>query len=240
MSTEAPRPTPAAPPRRSEVVRPASARWHGRLAAWLIWRLISALTATVRWRVVDHTGLLSPGSRQPLLFAVWHNRLALSLAIHRRIVRGGTGVERRMAAIVSASRDGGMLARVLELAQVIPIRGSSSRRGGPALREFVAAARAGHDIALTPDGPRGPVYSLQSGVIAAAQLTGLPIIPVSYRLSWKKTLKTWDRFQIPLPFTRCEIHFAAPVWVPADADESTRARLRQEVEATLRSITRDD
>ena len=79
----------------------------------------------------------------------------------------------------------------------------------------------------------------EPGAIAAAQLTGLPIIPVSYRLGWKKTFQTWDRFQIPLPFSRVEIHFGGAVWVPKDANETQRERLRQEVEVTLRSLTDD-
>lgn len=214
-------------------------RWHRRVAARLIWTVANLLAMTVRWRLMDHSGLFSPGSRQPVLFIVWHNRLALTIPIHRLHVCGRTGGRRQLAALVSASRDGGMLAHVLELFGVIPIRGSTSRRGGPALREFVAAARAGHDVALTPDGPRGPVYQLQPGVIAAAQLTGLPIVPVGYDLSWKKTLRTWDRFQIPLPFSRCDLRFGAPFRVPPDADAETRERLRQELEAILRGLGRD-
>ena len=66
-------------------------------------------------------------------------------------------------------------------------------------------AERGCDLAITPDGPRGPRYVLADGVITLAQITGLPLVPVSYHLNWKVCLKSWDRFQIPLPFARCDI-----------------------------------
>jgi len=147
---------------------------------------------------------------------------------------------RRLVALVSASRDGGFLARILELFEVQPVRGSSSRRGAQALRELVSWGERGHDLAITPDGPRGPCYAVQEGVISTAQLTGLPIVPVAYRLTWKIRAKSWDRFQVPLPFTRCEVVTAPPIHVPRDATDAEREVLRQELERSLRAITRDD
>src|SRR5207245_2002111 len=140
--------------------------------------------------------------KERLIFAVWHNRLALVLTAYRRHVTRWAP-DRRLAGMVSASRDGGMLAVALRRFGVEPVRGSSSRRGGQAVREMVAWAERGYDLAMTPDGPRGPRYVLQDGVIVTAQLTGLPIVPVSYHLRWKIQLKSWDRFQVPLPFSRC-------------------------------------
>lgn len=230
---------PSTHPQPQGVVIPHPVRWHGRIAAWLIWSLLRLLAGTIRWRFDDRSHLFGPGACQPALFIIWHNRLALTVAIYHRHVRGRTGTDRQLAAMVSASRDGGLLAHILKLFRVIPIRGSSSRRGGPALREFIKAAQAGHDIALTPDGPRGPLYELQPGVIAAAQLTGLPIVPTCYELTWKISLRTWDRFQIPLPFSRCDLQFGAPFRVPANADAELRERLRKELEGILRSMARD-
>ena len=224
--------------RKSGVVVPAQARWHGRLAARLIWFFVTVLAGTIRWRFEDRAGLFPPGADQPAIFATWHNRLALALIIHRDFVRRST-THRRMAALVSASRDGGLLARVLELFQVIPVRGSSSRRGGPALRELLNAAQLRHDLGLTPDGPKGPCYVVQPGVIAVAQLTGYPIVPVSFWLGWKKTLASWDRFQIPLPFTRCHVTFGEVIWVPSDASEADRERLRLELNRRLMELTKD-
>lgn len=225
--------------RRSGVVTPHRARWHERLAARAIWLVALALGATIRWSVVDRCNLLGTLIKERALFAIWHNRLALCLLVYRRYVVRPGGKGRRLAALVSASRDGGLLARVLELFDVRPVRGSSSRRGAQALMELTTAAEDGFDLAVTPDGPRGPCYRVQEGVIAAAQLTGYPIIPVSYRMSPKKTLKSWDRFQVPLPFSRCEVWFAEPIHVPSDATEDDRKRLRDQLEKALIGITHD-
>jgi lysophospholipid acyltransferase (LPLAT)-like uncharacterized protein len=132
-----------------------------------------------------------------------------------------------------------MLARVLELFQVEPVRGSSSRRGAQALRELVTWSERGYDLAITPDGPRGPCYVIRDGVIATAQLTGLAIVPVAFYLNWKIRVKSWDRFQIPLPFARCEITTGPVMHVPREASDTEREALRQRLETELRAITRD-
>lgn len=222
----------------SGVVVPHRAKWHQRLAAWLIYLLARTLAATVRFKVDDASGYFSAMPQEKLIFVIWHNRLALSLIIYRRYV-ARRDRSRRMVALVSASRDGGLATYVLELFKVQPVRGSSSRRGAQALREMAAWGRRGHDIALTPDGPRGPRYVVQPGVIATAQLTGQPIVPVAYRLNWKICLKSWDGFQIPLPFTRCELVTAPAVRVPPEATEEQREQLRLELERRMREITRD-
>jgi lysophospholipid acyltransferase (LPLAT)-like uncharacterized protein len=225
-------------PRPSGVVIPHRAKWHQRLAARLIWLVVRGMALTIRYRLDDRSGYFSGPRNETLIFAVWHNRLALVLDLYDRYGRNQQP-DRRMAAIVSASKDGGMLARVLELFRVQPVRGSSSRRGPQALRELVNWGERGYDLAITPDGPRGPCYTVRDGVIATAQLTGLVIVPVSFRLNWKIQLKSWDRFQIPLPFARCEITTGQPLRVPREASDAERETLRQQLESELRAITRD-
>jgi lysophospholipid acyltransferase (LPLAT)-like uncharacterized protein len=233
-----PKPLPAAPKRKSGVVIPHAPKWHQRLAAELIYALVHALASTLRFKLVDLSGYFSDVPQEKIIFAIWHNRLALSLILYRRYVaRRNRG--RRLVAMVSASRDGGMLAGVLERFGVEPVRGSSSRRGPQALREMVSWGRRGHDLAITPDGPRGPCYIVQEGVISTAQLTGLPIVPVAYHLNWKIRAKSWDRFQIPLPFARCEITMGKVLRVPRNTDAAGREELRKQLEAELRAITRD-
>ena len=115
-------------PKRSGVVVPHKAKWHQRLAAALVYGLIRCLAATIRFELEDPSGIFKGAPAEKIIFSIWHNRLALSLMMYRRyVVRFAP--ERRMAAMVSASRDGGMLARVLEHFSVQPVRGSSSRRG---------------------------------------------------------------------------------------------------------------
>jgi lysophospholipid acyltransferase (LPLAT)-like uncharacterized protein len=186
----------------------------------------------------DRSSLFNGVPGEKFIFAIWHNRLALCLMLYQRyVVRFAP--DRRMAAIVSASRDGGLLARILEHFNVEPIRGSSSRRGPQALLELRTWAARGYDLAITPDGPRGPRYVVQEGAMALAQVTGLPIIPASYHLSWKIRLKSWDGFQIPLPFSRCEVFAGRIIHVPREATDAERESLRQQLEAELRAITHD-
>lgn len=229
---------PAVSGKQGGVVIPHRARWHQRLAAAAIYTAIRGIDATIRWEIEDGSGLFGGALKEQVIFSIWHNRLALSLMMYRRYVqRFEPG--RRMAAMVSASRDGGLLARVLELFDVEPVRGSSSRRGPQALREFAAFGESGLDLAITPDGPRGPCYRVQEGVIHAAQLTGLPIVPVSCHLTWKVRPKSWDRFQIPLPFSRCHMKTGRIIRVAREMTEAERVALRDELERVMMEITVD-
>jgi lysophospholipid acyltransferase (LPLAT)-like uncharacterized protein len=192
--------------------------------------------ATLRYRLEADPAALATLATRRGIFAVWHNRLALSLRVYARFVCRGDRA-RRLAAIVSASRDGGMLARVLELFRVQPVRGSSSRRGAQAVLELISWAARGYDLAITPDGPRGPRYVVQEGVIHVASVSGLPVIPVSYDLSLRHEAKSWDRFQIPLPGSRCVVRFGEPLRVPPEVSDAERARLREELQRRLRALT---
>jgi hypothetical protein len=154
------------------------------------------------------------------------------MIVHRRHPR-------KLAALVSASKDGALLAAVLETFGVEQIRGSSSRRGPQALLELTSLAEQGYDLAVTPDGPKGPRYVVQQGVIALAQVTGLPIIPVTCNTRRKLCLKSWDGFQIPLPFSRCDLILNQPIHVRRDADEIEREHRRREVQTSLRQSSTD-
>lgn len=229
---------PGQAPRPPGVVVPKPLAWHQRLAASVIYGLVRAVSLTIRYEWHDETGLLQRKMDGPVIFCAWHNRLSLSLELYRLYLRR-VGRAGHMAAMVSASKDGGILARVLEHYGVQPVRGSTSRRGRQALLELTTWAERGYDLALTPDGPRGPCYVIQDGVTSLAQITGLPIVPVSYELRWKLRVRSWDRFQIPLPFTKCVMHLAPPVLVPRDASEEQREEKRLELETILKSRTVD-
>jgi lysophospholipid acyltransferase (LPLAT)-like uncharacterized protein len=233
----------AAPPvprsKRSGIVVPHQAVWHQRWAAALMHGAIQAVAATLRYRLDDETGFFrGHAPPEPVIFCIWHNRLALCLVLYRRYVRRFQP-GRRLAAMVSASRDGAFLSRILEWSGVEPVRGSTSRRGPQALRELVTWGERGCDLAITPDGPRGPRYTVQEGVVSVAQLTGMPIVPVAYHLSWKKPLRSWDRFQVPLPFAVCSIRVGEALRVPRDASDAERETLRRQLEERLRAITQD-
>jgi lysophospholipid acyltransferase (LPLAT)-like uncharacterized protein len=233
--------TPAAKtkPRKSGgVVVAHQVKWHQRVAAWLVFAVIRMVSATLRYRRDDRSNFIQVATPGPAIYCVWHNRLALCLPAYWDYVKKRNKTP-GMAAMVSASRDGGFLTGILECFNVQPVRGSSSRRGPQALLELTTWAERGYDLAITPDGPRGPRYIVQEGVMSLAQLTGLPIVPVSYHLNWKIQVKSWDRFQIPLPFSRCEVIYEKPIFVPRAATDAEREQLRLQLETKLRVITRD-
>lgn len=238
---DVPHPKPASPHRRpaqTGVVVPHSPKWHQRLAAFLVWLVVSGIALTVRYRLHDPYGLFKRTDIKQAIYCVWHNRLALSVKIYFKF-----GLQHHtapgLAGLVSASKDGALLSAIFQRFGVQPVRGSSSRRGAQALVEMTTWAERGYDLSITPDGPRGPRYVLAEGVIALAQVTGLPLVTASYHLTRKINLKSWDKFQIPLPFTRCDINVGRVFNIPRDLTDEARERLRQEVEAELRAITRD-
>jgi lysophospholipid acyltransferase (LPLAT)-like uncharacterized protein len=220
------------------VVVPHPATWLQKVIAGVVFALERILTATLRFRWREARGLFGGSLPQPVIFCVWHNQLAFSMAVYRERPRK-LQPERRLAAMVSASRDGALLARILENFGVQPVRGSTSRRGPQALLELTSWAEQGYDLAITPDGPRGPRYHVQEGVVALAQLTGLPIVPVTCHTPWKICAKSWDRFQIPLPFARCDVVFGEPLRIPREAGEREREALRLELEKRLQAGSRD-
>ena len=218
--------------RRSEragVVVPHKPKWHQRLGAVVVLVSLRALLFTVRCRLRESARNFSRRARRPRRFFAsgttgWRTCVKV-LDVFRRPNNSGAG----MAALVSASRDGAFLAAILERFGIQPVRGSSSRRGAQALLELTTWAERGYDLTITPDGPRGPCYQIQDGVMSLAQLTGLPIVPVSLNLNWKIRVKSWDRFQIPLPFARCEIAVGKIFRVP---HERQRRRTRGIAQAT--------
>jgi lysophospholipid acyltransferase (LPLAT)-like uncharacterized protein len=224
--------------RKSGVIVPNSPKWYQRLAAWILWAVLRLIAATLRYRVNDSHGFLERNDVGQAIYCVWHNRLALCMKLYFSFGRRNHQAA-GLAGLVSASKDGAFLAAILERFGVQPVRGSSSRRGPQALLELRTWAERDYDLAITPDGPRGPRYVVQEGVMALAQVTGLPIVPASYHLSWKICLKSWDGFQIPLPFSRCKVCAGCIIHVPREATDADREELRKRLETELRAISSD-
>ncbi len=105
--------------------------------------------------------------------------------------------------------------------------------------ELTTWAEKGYDLAITPDGPRGPCYTVQEGTIALAQVTGLPIVPVGTHFPAKVRLKSWDRFQIPLPFSRGVLRFGRPLRIPRELSDEQRQAARLELAERLRALSAD-
>lgn len=190
---------------------------------------LSTLGATLRFDVEGAEPLRRlRAAGQPVIFALWHSRLLPLIHLHRN-----EGV----VALVSKHRDGEYIARVMQRRGFGTARGSSTRGGVHGMRQLIRVARSGRDLAITPDGPRGPARVLKMGAITVARVGRLPIIPVTAGCSRSWRAGSWDRFMVPKPFARIEVRYAPPVHVPRDADEGELERLRQELEVTLNRIT---
>ncbi len=204
-----------------------------RLWFWLIEHLGPALlcfwfaTIRIRWCGGEYA-VPCPSGRKSAIFVFWHERLLCFVYTHR-------GLKGRV--LVSRSRDGEVVARLLAGLGFAPVRGSTQRGGAEALRELLAVVGDGRDVGITPDGPRGPRRVFKAGAIYLASRSGLPIVPlsVSYRGFW--TLPSWDGFQLPHPFTRAVLRAGAPLQVPPDLDAAGVEAWRRDLETALSRLT---
>ena len=185
-----------------------------RIISFAIAALIRLVGVTLRYRADDRSGVVENPPEGSMIWGFWHNRVFVAPLIYKRFLRSRSG-----RVLTSPSGDGEIIAQVMARFGVGSVRGSSNKRPAAALRELVAWLKRGDDIAITPDGPRGPVYQLQPGVIKLAQLSGVPILPIRIRYSRAITLKTWDKFQIPLPFSRVDVVFEPLREIPRRMDE---------------------
>lgn len=163
-----------------------------------------------------------------LIFALWHGRLLLGARAH-----AGRGT----AIMISRHSDGEIIARIVERHGYIPVRGSTSRGGGAALREMIGlAARGVREFAMTPDGPRGPRHVVQPGVVRLASDTGYAIIPSSASARPGRFLGSWDRFLLPGPFARTAVVYGDPLLVPGDLDEAAVETACRELERRMIAV----
>jgi lysophospholipid acyltransferase (LPLAT)-like uncharacterized protein len=204
------------------------------MMGWVLRILVPLIGSTLRWRIDDPSGLLANTPERSCIFAFWHNRIFLMPYLFRK--HWHSRRRDRVAVLVSASRDGEKLARVLSKFDLICVRGSSSRRGKEAMREMTALINDGYDAGITPDGPRGPKYHCHDGVISLSQITQAPIIPVSWDVSRKVTVNSWDSFIVPLPFARATVRIGAPMTIAADASDEEYEQKRLELENVLKSL----
>jgi lysophospholipid acyltransferase (LPLAT)-like uncharacterized protein len=228
---------PESPSAAKRIEKPRRLKWRHHIAAFLIFSALRILSWTWRMRLHDPDGVL-PRLKEPVIICLWHNRLALAMRMWERIGKPNIPGE-GLVALISASHDGGILARVLAFFGVEAVRGSSSRRGPQALLELTSWADRSYSIAITPDGPRGPCYRIHDGILALAQVTGRTIIPVSTGVRGKVRLKSWDKFQVPLPFASCVVRIGEPLALPREMTDAEREHVRAELKQRMESLTTD-
>lgn len=197
-----------------------------RVADVVFYLAIKVIGSTIRWEVAGEENLnrSTVDGRQPI-YCLWHDRIFAGTFFLRN---------RGIVVITSQSLDGEYIARFLKRFGFGTVRGSSSRGGVKALVGMIRLMRSGIAMAFTVDGPRGPRYVAKTGAILLAKKTGNPIIPFSVECSHYWTVKSWDRMQIPKPFTRALFVLGEPVEVAAGTEganlEMKRVELQQGLE----------
>jgi lysophospholipid acyltransferase (LPLAT)-like uncharacterized protein len=170
-------------------------------------------------------------ARQPIVFTAWHGQMLPLLWIH-----GGEGV----SVLISEHRDGEIIARAATAFGFRTVRGSTYRGADRALAGLVRELRAGHDVAVTPDGPRGPAKHFAPGALIAAQRANAPIVSIGVAASRAWRLKSWDGFMIPKPFARVTVAYdTASVEAPNAREAAAEApRFHRLLESTIERAVR--
>jgi len=180
--------------------------WRARALIVLGLGLYRLWARTLRLQVEDPNDVVAFVRNQPVIFAIWHNRLLMLPRVFDPCFP-----TRQSFGLISASRDGDLVSILIERSGYGTIRGSSSRKGVSALRQLVDTLAGGSNVLFTPDGPRGPVYEASQGVVFLAQKTGAPVVPIHMEYSSCWRLKSWDRFIVPHPFAKLRAIFGMPL-----------------------------
>jgi lysophospholipid acyltransferase (LPLAT)-like uncharacterized protein len=195
-------------------------RREALIAGLGVW-VVRLLASTWRIRVTHDEEFRDARAKgQPLIFALWHGQLLPLLWQHRN---------EKIAILISEHGDGEIIARIAESLGCRTVRGSTSRGAARALLGLVRVIGEGNDLAITPDGPRGPARSVAPGALVVAQRAKAPILPIAASASSAWRLKSWDGFLIPRPFARVHVSYGDLVYVAAAttrdaADEADRLR----------------
>ncbi len=190
--------------------------------------LIALLGWTFRWRVggdARYEAVVAAG-RQPIL-CLWHGRILPGTVFLKR---------RGIVVITSQNFDGEWIARIIQRFGFGTARGSSSRNAAGALRQMARELRAGHPTAFTVDGPRGPSGVAKAGAVWLAMASGCPLLPFHIEAERFWTLRSWDRAQIPKPFSRVAFVIGDPIEVPRDLDEAGIEGYRKQLETRLAAL----
>ena len=212
--------------RQSKAKPEPSTSLKTRLLGSLVAFVIRVLGLMLRIKLHDHAGYFSGEHKGQYIIAFWHNRMIVMPLIYSRFYR-----RKGATVLTSASREGSLVEKVVRSFGMDAVRGSSSRRGAAALLSLSDRMEAGYDVIVTPDGPRGPRYRLGPGIVFLSQRTGQPVMPIRIDYSRFIRLKSWDRFRIPLPFSRVDVTleplFFAQPGESGEAFEAERSRLEE-------------
>ena len=192
--------------------------------------LVKLISRTYRYRLVDveneQRALENNGA---VVYASWHQRFFPGITFF--------ATRKPIAIMISQSRDGEMIARVVDILGWRSVRGSSSKGGIRALKELRSLTREGYRVGHIVDGPQGPFGVIKPGLLTIAQFSGAPILPVIISGQRRWVFNSWDRFMVPKPFSRVFVRFGKPIFVPRRLNTDDFETLRQDVEKQIKELT---
>lgn len=169
-----------------------------RVVPFLIYALMRIIWLTVKKEFSPKT---FPKVDKQYIFACWHGELLISPQYYRKLFPNHTA-----GAIASNHKDGRIVSETIKYLNIYPIEGSTSKGGVKALINSLSALKRGEDVLITPDGPRGPIFTINDGIVALAQKSNLEVFTINFQATRCWQLKSWDKFVIPKPFSKIIIH----------------------------------
>jgi lysophospholipid acyltransferase (LPLAT)-like uncharacterized protein len=190
---------------------------------------IGVLGRTLRFEIEGRETWKALHARgEVVIFVFWHSRILPLAHLHR---------DEGAVVLISEHRDGELIARIIRRRGFGTARGSSTRGGARGLRTLLKALRDGRDLAITPDGPRGPARRMKLGPLVAARLSGAPIIPVAVGGEDVWRVRSWDRFVVPRPFARLKVRYGAPIRIPRQATADELEGFAAHLDAVVNALT---
>ena len=168
--------------------------------------------------------------KQNYVLAFWHGTMLLPWFLHRND---------GFAALTSKSKDGDLLAKQLKHWKYKVVRGSSSKGGDVALGFMIDLAKNGYSVAITPDGPRGPEHEFKAGAVITAKKSRVPVVLMGIGVKSKKKLKSWDKFQIPNPFSNVKVIYSDPVYVDSKLSYDDTSKIIEACEYELNELQKE-
>jgi lysophospholipid acyltransferase (LPLAT)-like uncharacterized protein len=200
------------------------------LASWMGPILIYILGATlkIKWVGLENLNKLRK-EKKSVIYAFWHGRMLTFAYSHRW---------QRIHVLISQHQDGEYIARIIHRLGFVSVRGSTTRGGPKAIFEICEKIFSGYDVAISPDGPKGPGFQVHPGILYVAQRSQMPILPITNSAQHRWNLSSWDKFLIPQPFSKTVIMLGNPIYIPIEAKPEELEEKRKELENVLLGLTR--
>jgi len=199
------------------------------LASWIgpVLIYILGMTLKIEWVGEENLDILRK-EKKSVIYAFWHGRMLIFTYSHRK---------QKIHVLISQHRDGEFIARIIHHLGFVSVRGSTTRGGSKAIFEMCEKTTSGFDVAVTPDGPKGPGFQVHPGIIYTAQRSGMPILPITNSAKGRWNLSSWDRFLIPKPFSKAVIMLGKPIQVSDEATSEELEEKRIDLEKQLEELT---